>query len=194
MWERLIEWDRNTFVFLNSLGIEEYDWFWSSVTHTSTWIPLFALFAVLFLFKFPRREALAMIFWTVLLFGCVMALMYFTKELVARLRPNNTHELRGIIRILLRPEDYSFFSGHAANSFAITTLVVLFLRNKLPWVWLFFVWPLLFSISRIYVGVHYPLDLIAGASVGVLVALIFLRAYRKFISPYLGSDRPGSAT
>ena len=194
MWERLIEWDRSTLIFLNSLGIEKYDCLWADVTHTSTWIPLFVLFAVLFLLRYPRKEALAMILTTVVLFGCVMALMHLTKEFVARLRPNNAHELKGLIRILFRPEDYSFFSGHASSSFAITTLVVLFLRQRLPWVWLFFVWPVLFSISRIYVGVHYPLDLIAGASVGILMALLFERAYHRVIAPYLRSDHHGSAT
>ena len=185
MWDRLLEWHRNTFVFLNSLGIEEYDAFWSFVTHTSSWTPLFVFFALLFLLKFPRKEALSMILTTVFLFGCVMALMYLTKEFVARLRPNNAEELKGIIRVLLRPEDFSFFSGHAANSFAITTLVVLFLRHQLAWVWIFFIWPLLFSISRIYVGVHYPLDLIAGACVGLVMALLFYFGYKRVIAPGL---------
>jgi undecaprenyl-diphosphatase len=185
MWDRLIEWDRNTFIFLNSLGIEKYDAFWSYVTHTSSWIPLYVLFALLFLLKFPRKNALAMILTTVLLFGCVMGLMYLTKEFVARLRPNNADEFRGIIRVLLRPEDYSFFSGHAANSFAITTLVVLFLRQKLTWVWVFFIWPLLFSTSRIYVGVHYPLDLFAGACVGLTLAFLFYFGFKRFIAPGL---------
>ncbi|NER09280.1 undecaprenyl-diphosphatase [Muriicola jejuensis] len=194
MWDRLIDWDRNTFIFLNSLGIEEYDGFWSYVTHTSSWLPLFALFFVLFLVAFSRKEAFARILTTLLLFGCVMALMYLTKEFVARLRPNNSEELRGIIRVLFRPEDYSFFSGHAANSFAITTLVVLFLRKKLPWVWVFYIWPLLFSLSRIYVGVHYPLDLIAGSFVGIVMALLFYRGFTGLIAPYLGSGHPGSAT
>ncbi len=191
MWDRLLEWDRNTFIFLNSLGIEDYDAFWSFVTHTSSWAPLFVLFALLFLIKFSRKEALARILTTLLLFGCVMGLMYLTKEFVARLRPNNAQELNGIIRVLLRPEDYSFFSGHAANSFAITTLVVLFLRKRLPWVWVFFVWPLLFSLSRIYVGVHYPLDLIAGALVGTGLAFLFYRIFLRFIIPCLGLNRPG---
>ncbi|WP_372973689.1 phosphatase PAP2 family protein [Muriicola sp.] len=193
MWDRLIEWDRNTLIFLNSLGIEEYDAFWAYVTHTSSWIPLFALFAILFLLKFSRKEALARILTTLLLFGCVMALMYVTKEFVARLRPNNADELRGVIRVLLRPEDYSFFSGHAANSFAITTLVVLFLRKKLPWVYVFFIWPLLFSLSRIYVGVHYPLDLIAGSLVGVFMAVLFYQGFQRFIKPDSGLSRPGPA-
>jgi undecaprenyl-diphosphatase len=190
MWERLIQWDRNTFIYLNSLGIEEYDWFWSLVTQTTTWIPLFLLFGAIFLRNYRGKDALAMILMTVLLFGFVMALMYLTKDLVGRLRPNNVHELKGFIRILVRPDDYSFFSGHAANSFAITTFVVLLLRSKFPWAWMFYTWPLLFSLSRIYVGVHYPLDLIAGTIVGLLMAFIFYRVFTRVLVPYLGLSRP----
>ncbi|MEY8019630.1 phosphatase PAP2 family protein [Muriicola sp. SD30] len=190
MWERLLQWDRNAFIYLNSLGIEEYDWFWSLVTQTTTWIPLIILFFILFLRHFKGKDALAMILMTLLLFGFVMALMYITKEYVGRLRPNNTEELSGLVRILFRPEDYSFFSGHAANSFAIATLVVLFLRSKLSWVWVFYLWPFLFSMSRIYVGVHYPLDLIAGALVGLLMAFIFYRIFTKILVPYLGLSHP----
>ncbi len=190
MWERLLQWDRDTFIYLNSLGIEEYDGFWSLVTHTTTWIPLFILFFLLLLLKFPKKEAIAKILMTVLLFGFVIAFMGITKNLIARLRPNNNEEISALIRILVYPNDYSFFSGHAASSFAITTLIVLFLRKKLRWVYLFYLWPLLFSLSRIYVGVHYPLDLIVGAVVGLLMAVTFYRIYLRFIIPYLGLDRP----
>ena len=130
-----------------------------------------------------------MILMTVLLFGFVMAFMEITKNLIARLRPNNNEEISALIRILISPDDYSFFSGHAANSFAITTLIVLFLRKKLKWVYLFYLWPLLFSLSRIYVGVHYPLDLIVGTVVGLLMAVTFYRIYLRFIIPYLGLNR-----
>lgn len=131
-----------------------------------------------------------MILMTVMLFGFVMAFMDITKNLIARLRPNNNEEISALIRILVNPNDYSFFSGHAANSFAITTLIVLFLRKKLKWVYLFYLWPFLFSLSRIYVGVHYPLDLIVGTVVGLLMAVTFYRIYNRFIVPYLGLNRP----
>ena len=185
MLDRLLEWDRDTFLYLNSLGIEEYDQFWSAVTHTTTWIPLFILFFILLFITYPMKKALSMVLTIVVLFGCVMALMEVTKALVERLRPNNDQEISALIRILISPEDYSFFSGHAANSFAITTLLVLFLRKRLHWVWIFYSWPLLFSLSRIYVGVHYPLDLIAGSLVGIAMAFIFYRLYQRFITPCL---------
>ncbi|MGY8915678.1 MAG: phosphatase PAP2 family protein [Flavobacteriales bacterium] len=113
-----------------------------------------------------------------------------TKEFVARLRPNNNEEINTIIRILRSPTGYSFFSGHASSSFSITTLVFLFLRPKFKWAWVFYIWPLLFTFSRIYVGVHYPVDILVGAMVGILSALMFYKLHQRFIIPYLASARP----
>ncbi len=190
MLKELLDWDRETFIYLNSLGIEEYDTFWSLATNISSWIPLFILFFLLLIWKYPRREALLMGLSVVILLLFILLLTDFTKEWVARLRPNNDETVNTLIRILRSPAGYSFYSGHAASSFSITTLVVLFLRKKLPWAWLFYGWPLIFSFSRIYVGVHYPIDIITGAMVGILGALLFYKAYDRFIAPYSVSARP----
>lgn len=179
MLDQLLQWDKDTFIYLNSLGIENHDVFWSTITNFSTWIPLFILFVVLVFRAYPKKEA----FWalgTILLTLVVVAVLTgITKELVARLRPSNTEEINTLIRILKSPTGYSFFSGHASSSFSITTSVFLFLRDKWKWSWLFYIWPLLFALSRIYVGVHYPLDLIVGALVGILFAILFYRLYHK---------------
>lgn len=190
MLERILQWDRETFIYLNSLGIERFDGFWSAVTDISTWIPLFLLFLFLILWKHPRREALVMTAATLLLVICITWLTDFTKELVARLRPNNDQQINTLIRILRSPATYSFFSGHASSSFSLTTLMVLFLRHRLRWAYLFFIWPLLFAFSRIYVGVHYPVDILVGAGVGVLMGLLFYLGFKR-IRPYIRSDRPG---
>ncbi len=190
MWERILQWDRDTFVYFNQLGIEKYDILWSVITDFNSWTPFFLFILYLFFTKFTRRRAWAM-FGTVLLLALIITLMTnFTKELVARTRPNNHEELNTFIRVLRTPTNYSFFSGHAASSFAITTLVYLFLRKTLKWAVVLYIWPLLFSLSRIYVGVHYPLDIIAGMLVGVAVAIIFYFVYKKFIVPYLRLDHP----
>lgn len=179
MWETLQQWDRDLFVYLNSLGIEEYDVFWVFVTRIENWAPLYILFFILFFMVYERRQALIGIALTIFTFIITLAITDLTKNLVGRLRPNNVPELSELIRILQTPGNFSFFSGHAAVSFAITTFVVIALRNRFKWVYLFYLWPILFVMSRILVGVHYPGDLFVGALVGTLVALTLWKSLGK---------------
>ena len=190
MLEHLLQWDRDTFIYLNSLGIEDYDIFWSTVTKIPTWTPLFILFGFLFFRKFSKREALLMILTVLVMVFFVVTLTDLTKEVVARLRPNNDEEMNTLIRILRSPTGYSFFSGHASSSFSITTIVFLFLRKHFKWSIVFYIWPILFAMSRIYVGVHFPIDLIVGALVGIFSAWLFYRLYLQLILPYLRLNRP----
>lgn len=190
MLEKLLEWDRDTFVYLNGLGIEDYDVFWSTVTQISTWIPLFILFLVLIFIKFPRTEALYKFLTILALVVFITTITHLTKISVARLRPNNTEEINTLIRILQSPTDYSFFSGHASSSFSITILVFLFLRHKFKWAILFFIWPILFAMSRIYVGVHFPIDILVGMVVGLLSGWLFYVLYQRFIAPGSMLARP----
>ncbi len=190
MLEWLLEWDRDFFIYLNALGIEEYDAFWSTITKFPTWIPLFVFIIYLFFKKYTKREAFFIIATILIMSLFVHTLTDLTKEVVARLRPNNDETINTVIRILRSPSGYSFFSGHSSSSFAITTIVFLFLRKNLPWAILFYIWPLLFATSRIYVGVHFPIDLIVGALVGMLSAWLFYRLYYILITPYLELDRP----
>ncbi len=185
MFKRLLQWDRDTFLYLNGLGIESYDGFWTFVTNIANWIPIYIVFFILLYVKYPKKQASVMATTTVLLLFFILFVVDQTKDLVARLRPNNDEEINSLIRILKTPVGFSFFSGHAATSFAITTLIVLFLRKKIKWIWIFYLWPMIFSFSRIYVGVHYPLDIIAGAAFGIATAFLFYFLYNKFIAPYL---------
>lgn len=179
MWEQLQQWDRDLFIYLNSLGIEAYDAFWIFVTKIEHWIPLYLLFFTLFFIAYKKRKALIGVGLTILVFVITLAITDTTKILVGRLRPNNTLDLADIIRILQTPDNFSFFSGHAAVSFAITTFVVLGVRQRFKWVYIFYIWPLLFIMSRILVGVHYPGDILVGALVGTAIALLFWRLLGK---------------
>ena len=190
MLERLLEWDKEVFVYLNNLGIEQFDTFWTVATQIKSWTPLFILFFVLLVMAYPRREAFFRSLTLLGLLLLVLLLTDITKEFVERLRPNNNEQIQHLIRILTKPESFSFFSGHAATSFSITTLMVLFLRKKMKWTWLLYIWPLIFSFSRIYVGVHYPFDIIIGLIVGILLALLFYRGFKRFIAPYSDLSHP----
>lgn len=190
MLSKLLEWDREAFIYLNGLGIETYDAFWSTITNIAIWTPLFLLFLVLLFINFPRQEALYKFLTLLGLVVFIMTITHVTKISVARLRPNNTEEINTLIRILKSPTDYSFFSGHASSSFSLTVLMYLFLYKKFRWAALFFIWPLLFSLSRIYVGVHFPSDIIVGAIVGILSGLLFYRLYNQLIAPYSTLTHP----
>lgn len=181
MLQTLKEWDRDLFVWLNSLGIEHFDRFWLFVTQIETWIPLFFFLFLLIFYVYGFKKGLVVIFFTLLTFSVTMAFTNLAKESVARLRPNNVAALNHIIRILQKPTNYSFFSGHASSSFAVTTFVVLAIRQHTKWVYLAFLWPIIFALSRIYVGVHYPSDLLVGALVGTLIAFLFYWVCKKVL-------------
>lgn len=183
MFEKFLQWDQDTFIYLNALGTEQFDTFWITVTEIKSWIPLFVLFLLMFVVKFPRKKAFFQIAWVSFLAVFITFLTYTVKNWVARPRPCNDETINSFIRILKTPVDYSFFSGHASSSFAITLLVYLLLRERARWTWIFFLWPILFTYSRIYVGVHFPLDIVVGALVGVLSALLFYTIYKKTIEP-----------
>ncbi|NNK73259.1 MAG: phosphatase PAP2 family protein [Flavobacteriaceae bacterium] len=180
MLEQLKVWDRELFIWLNGFGIESYDAFWIFITKIESWIPLFVLFFVTIIYYYRWRRGLIVIGFVLLTFSLTFFLTEYTKDIVGRLRPNNTKQLAGLIRILQEPDGFSFFSGHASSSFAVTTYIFLSIRKFNKWIILAFLWPLLFILSRIYVGVHYPSDLVTGAIVGILMAVLFYRV-SKFI-------------
>lgn len=173
MYENLKQWDRDIFIAINSAGLEGMDGFWTIVTKTYTWFPLFLFFFLLILHYYKRRKASVVLFFLLLATSVTILFTGMVKETVARLRPNNSELFGDLIRILQTPLNYSFFSGHAASSFVITTFVVLVLRKFTKWIYLAYIWPVLFVSSRIFVGVHYPSDILVGAFVGTILAYIF---------------------
>ncbi len=190
MLETLKNWDREIFIFLNSLGVEKYDEFWIFVTQINTWIPLFILFAFLIVYYYRGRKGLIVIFFLLVAVGVTMLLTSGVKGYIARLRPNNVEALGELIRILQKPTSYSFFSGHASSSFSITTFMVLSLQKYTKWIYLSYLWPLIFVLSRIFVGVHYPSDILVGALVGTGFAFLFHYICQKTLQGELLTNNP----
>lgn len=184
MLEKLLEWDQQTLIYLNNLGSEQFDAFWLTVTKFPTWIPLFVVIIFLLIRTHGRKESPWILFSFISMLLFVTAAIFLTKENVGRLRPINDASVNSFLRALTKPSDYSFISGHAASSFSIATLSILYLRKKIKWIYLLILWPVLFTFSRMYLGVHYPLDILAGSIVGVLFAYIFYLMHQKFRAPY----------
>ncbi|HIB36469.1 phosphatase PAP2 family protein [Mesonia sp.] len=182
MFEQLKEWDRELFIYLNGLGIERLDSFWIFITQEENWIPLYLIFIILIFLAYKKKQAFIVLIGFLCSFLVTFGVTRIIKASVARVRPNNVESLQEVIRILQEPTYYSFVSGHTSTSMAITTFMVLILRHRYKWVYIFYLWPILFATSRVYVGVHYPSDLAAGAFVGVIIAIIIYKICKKMLA------------
>ena len=191
MLDRIKQIDTELLIFLNNLGNKSWDPLWVSITDKFTFLPLFILI-IFFLFKKNGTKGLLVI----LLFISVLILFtdQFTnvvKDYTQRLRPCRLDELQGLLRdIDIRCGKYGFFSAHAANSISVTIFIIncvdesvkKFLKPVL------ILWVMIFSYSRIYLGVHYPLDTIFGLSFGIFSGFLFKYIYNYFISVKVFSD------
>lgn len=173
MLKRLTEYDTNLLIYLNNLGSESQDSFWLLITHIWFWIPLYVFLIYLIIKKFSKKECLRILYTFLALLVATFGLTAYVKEYVLRSRPVNNNQIFHSLRIMIQPVDYSFFSGHACNSFAITTFFFLFMRKKIKYPWVLYLWPVLFSYSRIYLAVHFPSDVAVGAAVGTSLAIFF---------------------
>ena len=98
-----------------------------------------------------------------------------------RPRPCNDEEIKTIIRIVKSSPSYSFFSGHATNSMATSVFVFMILKKFYKHAYLLLLFPLLFAYSRIYLGLHFPSDIITGYAFGATYGFICYKIYLKFV-------------
>jgi len=177
MLEKLLEIDRDVFVFLNSLGSESFDPFWEFITRQVSWIPVFAIILYLAFKRLGWRHAILLILMVAVLIALTDQTTNLIKNTIQRLRPVNTPEIAGFIRAVQHRSSFSFVSGHASTSMAVTIFLFRVLRPYLKYMWLFFIWPLVFAYSRIYLGLHYPGDILMGYLLGVITSFLVLKLY-----------------
>jgi len=119
-------------------------------------------------YKSPVKKGVLGVSIVLACVGLTHLITDFTKSLVMRSRPNTVEALSEVIKVLYEPSHFSFFSGHASTSFAATVFIFLSLKSNYRYLGLIFIWPVLFSSSRIFVGVHFPSDVIVGGGCGGL--------------------------
>jgi undecaprenyl-diphosphatase len=185
-FQNLIQQDRALFIFLNGLGNERWDSIWLLITNQFVWIPLYIFFLILMYKKLGQKKFLYFLLLIILLITFSDQITNFVKHTVERTRPNNNSGLKDFIRIILHPTGFGFYSGHASTSMAVTTFMYLLLKNHFQYALLFFIWPILFAYSRIYVGVHYPSDIVVGLTIGFALGFSFYKTGFYFLKPEIG--------
>lgn len=176
MLESLLQKDAELLIFLNRLGSEQWDGFWLALTNQFHWSPLFA-FILLLLFKnFGWKHTLLLIVFIAALVAFSDQFTNFIKHTFQRPRPSYAEGISDQIRqFSYKSGGYSFYSGHASLSTTFTFFIVLLLRKRVKYIYLLFIFPILFGYSRIYLGVHYPLDICIGYLMGFFWGYVFYR-------------------
>ena len=176
-----IDIDSQLFLFLNGLHADWLDPIMIAITKMWVWLPIYLFLVYLTIKQYGKR--CWMIFLAVgLVVLCSDQLSaHVCKPVFQRLRPCYNIDFQELIYLPkgMAGGRYGFVSSHAANTFAIGTFLTAALRKNTKWIgWLLFMWAFLSSYSRIYIGYHYPGDILCGAVLGILIGLIIWKLYQ----------------
>lgn len=192
--------DKELFLWFNQTGSESIDWFWVFLTDKFVAVPFFGILMLLIWYKSNFKIAFVVGVFLVALVGFTDVFATLIKNWVERPRPCSVNSILsdqvrvvsdGLFSSLTKSnaekcEKFSFFSSHAAVSFALASFLGLLLRqirkSALAWMLL---WAFLVSISRIYLGFHYPSDIFVGGIVGAVFGFIAFEIYQIITRNYL---------
>ena len=178
MLEELIQYDTDVFLYLNNLGTDTWDGFWLFVTNKVSSIPLYIVLLLLAYKQVGLKKTLLILVSVGVLIGATDQLANFFKYGVARLRPCHNPDIDGFVRLVKSScgGKYGYFSAHAANSFAVAIFFGNLLKDKFKYIkYLLIVWAAFVAYSRIYIGVHYTLDVATGILIGTFMGFVFYK-------------------
>ena len=189
MFEEIVKLDYKLFLFLNNLGTTKFDAFWLSLSKIEANILMYLFLIFLFFHIKKLRPKFLYIFYLLFVIAIMITITdqgaNFFKDSFQRLRPCYNQSISDSLRLVKENcgGKYGFFSAHASNSFSLAIFFGLLFKNRIRYMIIItIVYASLISYSRIYIGVHFPIDIIVGSSFGIFVGfIIYSFVYLKFL-------------
>ncbi len=175
---QLMEWDRRLFGLINREWTNSFfDWLFPIARNQSTWYPLYGILLIVSIYLLRKRAIWWALFYILTVAVSDQTGMLF-KNFFERLRPCRQSVMPFRLLVEYCPSSFSFISNHASNHFAMASFIFFSLTGMATiYRSLFFLWAILVCYAQVYVGVHYPADVFAGAIVGFLLGWLFSKAY-----------------
>lgn len=170
--------DHSLFLFFNGLNSPFWDKIMWWISGNLSWLPLYLIIIGYLIYRFKWRSIVILLLTALLITLSDQSSVHLFKEIFKRPRPCHDPEISGMIHLVNNHcgGDWGFVSSHAANSFAMATYTLLIIRKRFYTIFIL-LWAILVSYSRIYLGVHYPGDVLGGAVLGLILGFLMYRLY-----------------
>jgi|TARA_B110000305_G_scaffold137001_1_gene152907 undecaprenyl-diphosphatase len=181
MLEQFLQFDRDLLIYLNNLGSDNWDLLWLIITDKLTFLPFFLIIIYFIYKKFTIKELLFILLTIALLILFTDQFTNLIKDSFQRLRPCRDDSINFFLRSIdVRCGKFGFFSAHAANSMAVSVFLYKLFKNFKILNYFLICWVIVFSYSRIYLGVHFPVDILFGLIFGFFFGSIAYKLFNKF--------------
>lgn len=187
MISSLLQLDERLFLLINGYHSPSGDVFMDFLSQKLVWLPLYLLLASLIIFNFRKKSWLVLVVISVCIGLSDVTGSKLFKPNVRRLRPSHTKKLEKDIHLLIKKDGthykggtYGYFSSHASTTFCLATFLILLFKRRHKSILLLIIWSVSIGYSRIYLGVHYPLDVITGFLFGFLYAYLGVKLLKRF--------------